>query len=729
MLMKSKYMHRTHSIFQWFLAIFTVISLLFCLALLPIYIYLQNTFTDLQLEKSRQKLSAGTAEIESAVKGTINISISLANDPRFTSLRYEAVDYTEIPVNTRNQMKSAFSNLTCPLDAAFHTALQLDQNVVITDTTVFFEDRTCYYPDFFCVNDLSYTEWKALLAEHSTGFLPVCRVKTYSKEYEALIFATKWTNSTYLYACMEVSELKKLLLAESDINECWFTLTNMAGDLLYSDLPEEAADCQTLDEIVSTGNLRISVHIPNSIFYRDMQPLYLFLILYGTACVIMLILIIVLGTRISAKPVLDIIEILERSRHIPVTDAAKPVLQGRRERNLRSGFTYISDSIVSADQYLEEYQNMVLTQQKVLQARFLEKAINGQLVSSRDIQQFHAYFPDFPEHFCLLLLRIWTYAENAPYTDPMLLVQPFLKSELPNAYQQQFSDTELLLLISEQDFEKYRAILDFLVKNINQEEPAYFTSCVASRIYHHEEDLPIAYRQIQDMERLTFPDGQNRVCTMADRAETSSLPVSMTEFMTLYTAVSHGNREMALSRLSACNREVGCVQNSSLKRSVYGMLRSILTYIRMEHSLLLLEQHIPDYRADKSLCEQLAGTVETFCDLIRDDSREEMNTFTRELFQYIDSHYTDADLCITSLETQFKCSESTIRKAFKSVTDVTISRYIEQKRMNLANELLAQKQKTITEIALECGFANLNSFYKAYRRVFGHAPTMQGAEK
>ena len=38
--------------------------------------------------------------------------------------------------------------------------------------------------------------------------------------------------------------------------------------------------------------------------------------------------------------------------------------------------------------------------------------------------------------------------------------------------------------------------------------------------------------------------------------------------------------------------------------------------------------------------------------------------------------------------------------------------YIEQKRMGRANELLAQKQK----------------MYKAYKRIYGHAPTRQGAD-
>ncbi|MBR4061046.1 MAG: helix-turn-helix domain-containing protein [Lachnospiraceae bacterium] len=42
-----------------------------------------------------------------------------------------------------------------------------------------------------------------------------------------------------------------------------------------------------------------------------------------------------------------------------------------------------------------------------------------------------------------------------------------------------------------------------------------------------------------------------------------------------------------------------------------------------------------------------------------------------------------------------------------------------------ANELLIQQNKTIYEIAMECGFNSDNSFYKAYRRFYGHAPSVK----
>ena len=98
-------------------------------------------------------------------------------------------------------------------------------------------------------------------------------------------------------------------------------------------------------------------------------------------------------------------------------------------------------------------------------------------------------------------------------------------------------------------------------------------------------------------------------------------------------------------------------------------------------------------------------------------------SFSKQLQNYVDKHYTEYELCVARLEAVFQCSASKIRKTFKDSIGITINDYIEKKRMDLANELLLKKEKNLSEIALECGFANANSFYKAYRRIYGHSPS------
>lgn len=743
--MRKEHSIQNHAIFQWFLLIFTLTSVIFCLALFPLFAYLQSTFSELQMEKARQQLNTGAAELEDTVTGILNASSILSSDPRFVVLRYDEPDYSAVPANIRNQIKSIFSGLVYPLETISDAALLFDQNVVITQSTIFFEDYTSYYSDFFCVDDLTYEEWEQLLAEKKSGFLPVHRIKTPKKEYDALIYVTKWGSSAYIYACLDISDIKELLIADPDLSGYYFTITDTNENLLYSDLPENEQDYQTLGQKISTGGLSITIHIADSVFYNKMKPLYLFLGIYCGICVIILILVIITGTHISSRPILNILHTLDLSSNIPATDMtaedvkqtkADAQVQRRSVANMRSGFDYISDRILSADHTLGQYQNMINTQQKILKARIMEKAISGQLISPKDMALFRSYFPDFPDSYCLIFLSLQVEDDcaGAIYADPMSLLQTFIGSELPHAYQQQLSDFELLLLVSETDSEHYLKSLDFVVANVNKEEPAYEIRCVSSRFFRHLENLPSAYRQVQELIELRFPDSKQRVCNISDCVERplgqqQNLPFTMTDLMTFYTAINYGNHELAMEKLHMYSEELNFARNATLNSYMHEMICAFLTFIKLEHPLLLMDQHIPAYRAndnqnpDSSLYAQLEEPVYHFCQLIRKNLETENDPLVGNLISYIDKHYTDCDLCFTTLEEHFHCSSSTIRKAFKSATNVTVSHYIEQKRMNLAYELLSQKDKSIAEVAAECGYTNPNSFYKAYKRVYGCAPT------
>lgn len=690
---------RSNTIFQRLLLIFSLTSLIFfCLALFPLFAYLRSTFSEFQLEKARQQLNTGATKLEDTVTGVLNVSSILSDDPRFLSLRYEESDYTAVPANIRNQIKSTFSGLLYPLETISDAALQFDQNVAITQNTIFIEDYTCYYPDFFRVDDLSYSEWEQLLSEKKSGFLPAHQITTPQEKYNALIYVTKWGKSAYIYVCLDISNIKKMLIADSDCSGYYFTITDTKGDLLYSDLPNNFQDYQTLKQTISTGKLSIDVHIANDIFYNKMKPLYLFLAIYCVICLVILTLVILTSTHISAKP--------------------------------------ISNTLHTMDLTLEQYQNMINTQQKILQARFLEKAISGQLISQEDNSLFHSYFPDFPDSYCLLLLRLQTEddSDGNTYQKPMSLLQSFLSSLLPNAYQQQVNNSELLLLISEADAEKHLKSLNFMIENINHEEPSYDIRCVSSRIFQHLENLPSAYRQVHELIEIHFPYSQQRVCTMSDYverplSEQQSLPFTMTDLMTLYIAINYGNAELAAEKLQTYSKELEQTHNSTLNRHIYETICTLLTFIKLEHPLLLMDLQIPTYQTNdeqvssSSLYDQLAEVINQFCQLIKNNLQAENDSLASDVISYIDKHYTDCDLCFTTLEEEFRCSASTIRKAFKNATNITVSHYIEQKRMNLAYELLSQKDKQIADVAIQCGYTTPNSFYKAYKRTYGCAPT------
>lgn len=708
------------AIFQWFLKIFIAISLIFCIVLIPLMASMKSSFEETQIKQYDQHLQNGASQISSTVTGIINTSKTLSRDSRFVQFRHKNGDYDEIPISTQNQFQETLKALMQPYSSISHIALHLDKKATVTNDAVFFENQLDYYSNFFQVDNLDYDAWISLLNSSPNSFTKACHIKTYSSAYDAILFVTPWANDKYLYGCIKIDDIKALVLAEDNLENCYFTISTTDGDTLYSDLPEDITKYQSFKELGNAGNFSITVHIPDDVFYENLRPFYLFSSLYIIFFICLLVSINIVGTKRAVKPIMQIIDVLEESDHISLKEENTALPEKPQ------GFDYISNSIIRANQNMMEYQNAIRTQQKILQARFLEKALSGQLVNKNDINNFHAYFPNFPEKYHLFLVKLWSYTQTH-YQDPLFLLQTYLGLELPNAYQQQINDSELLLILSAEDYGYACNRLNFMINNINQEEPSYHACCIASNVYTNFEDLPTAYQHLQSMNELPLADYQTQIC-LADSFHVldSKNPVTMADLMTLYTAITAGNLELALNRLAAYSNVLSLAENISFARPVYDIIHNMLKYIKLDYSHLLIEQPIPSYQTDMHLYNLLADTVTVFCNQICEYNNVNKDSFTQELLNYIDTHYTDSEICLSSLKTYFKCSESTIRKAFKQITDIPIARYIEQKRMILANELLAQNQKTVTEIALECGYSLPHSFYKAYKRVYGHAPTLSG---
>lgn len=714
------------SVFLWFLISFLATSIIFCLSLLPLIIYCQNVFTELELKKSSQQLDSGMAQVENTITSVLSSSQTLSKDPRFIPLRYMEPDYISIDVSVRNQMKDYLNGLVFPLPLVKDCALQFTQDIAVTTHNTFFNDYISYYPDFFCVGDLDNEAWLALLAENKSGFLPVQHViskggesiRNY-QEYDALIYSVPWTKSSFIYACLDVRDIKRALIAESDLSTCFLSLSDSSGSYLYSDCPDTALSYHTIKKQSSVGDLIATIHIPEAEFTAKMKPLYLFLGGYCSICILVLMVTIIISSRISTKPLVNIIEMLEHSNQLQPdeTDTGKG---DSASLSIKYGFRYIQEHFERAEDQLEQYHNTIHTQRRVLQARFLEKALNSQLSNARDKEMFLTYFPDFPNHFCLVNLRLLEQPDQngSIYPDSMVILQSFLQSELPGAYQQQMNDIELLLIISKGDYKNYIQTLNYLINNINHEEPSYRIYGIASSFYEHLENLPTAYRQLQDLNGLHFPESMSQVCTFNDRPSTPEDDFHMADMLTLYTAINYGNCELALQRLKSYSRKL-----NDANRHIYELIRSILVCIKMEHPDSLLSITIPDYSSSKNLYTILEKTICSFCQVIQEEKHVTTDPFVLELMDYIDKHFREYGLCLAALEEAFNCSSSKIQKAFKNNLQITVSDYIEKKRMELANELLFQKEKSITEIALECGFSNSNSFYKAYQRVYGINPS------
>ena len=90
-----------------------------------------------------------------------------------------------------------------------------------------------------------------------------------------------------------------------------------------------------------------------------------------------------------------------------------------------------------------------------------------------------------------------------------------------------------------------------------------------------------------------------------------------------------------------------------------------------------------------------------------------------EISVYIQDHYMDPDLSLTSVAGRFHVSESYLSFTFKAQKGSNFFSFVESLRIARAKALLKQTNLKISEIAGQVGYASANSFCRAFKRSTG----------
>ena len=86
---------------------------------------------------------------------------------------------------------------------------------------------------------------------------------------------------------------------------------------------------------------------------------------------------------------------------------------------------------------------------------------------------------------------------------------------------------------------------------------------------------------------------------------------------------------------------------------------------------------------------------------------------------YINSHL-DQNLSLGELACVARFSEFHFHRIFSSITNEPLYKYIQRLRLEkAANQLLGNGNKSITEIALDCGFSDSASFARSFKKHYG----------
>jgi AraC family transcriptional regulator len=93
------------------------------------------------------------------------------------------------------------------------------------------------------------------------------------------------------------------------------------------------------------------------------------------------------------------------------------------------------------------------------------------------------------------------------------------------------------------------------------------------------------------------------------------------------------------------------------------------------------------------------------------------------VFDYIDKHLFEP-VSVDELSKQASFSRFHFQRQFAAYTAMSTTRYIQLLRLRKASyQLVFQERRSITDIGLDAGFLNAESFSRAFKKCFGQTPT------
>lgn len=102
--------------------------------------------------------------------------------------------------------------------------------------------------------------------------------------------------------------------------------------------------------------------------------------------------------------------------------------------------------------------------------------------------------------------------------------------------------------------------------------------------------------------------------------------------------------------------------------------------------------------------------------------QQEGNKLILTIQEYIRNNYVDSSLCLNKISDEFGISESYFSYLFKAETKTNFSEYLENLRMEQALILLETTSIPISNLYVEVGYNNANSFRRAFKKVHGASP-------
>lgn len=164
-----------------------------------------------------------------------------------------------------------------------------------------------------------------------------------------------------------------------------------------------------------------------------------------------------------------------------------------------------------------------------------------------------------------------------------------------------------------------------------------------------------------------------------------------------------------------------------LEREMTGTLYRLLRQEDWpEEERRIIEDGIEALRENKQIScfrKELEEIYLAFCLCRQRRKIEEGSELVRRTEALVERFYGDPAFCLTEAADRLNLTGKYLSHTYKSVTGENFSIHLEQVRMEKARQLLTETDTKVVDIPALVGYANNNTFYKAFKRFYGLNPS------
>lgn len=685
-----------------------------------------STLEEETMKSAQEVLETGLSQLETELDNTFKIGSALFYDPNFYRLTAVSADAIEPPldvVSTIRNFQTEYQHFFSLLNITSDFGMVLPNSLVLSSSRVHMPGEEFYGAYFKLSPHETMEEWvQALKSNRRNYLLTAAPVSTFSgmqlsEPRDALVFAVslplKRNWSTFCYAILPIDAVSSYLALEEMLENGTLTLTDDAGHVLIHQSEEGIQSAVSIQATSAKYKLTAQMNIHRDYFHSQMANFRRLIGFFFAAYLLAGIALVIFFTVRNSKPLVKVLH-------------AANAVDGMDQNDREDAYAYMERFIQQVDSQLKENSLALANQEILIKENLMERMLRQQLYFSRSQEMARTYFPDFPFPCQMALIRLdeSSRIDELPlqsFSNLQVCLRRIVAAHLSPKAVLHFTAGSLVVMqpAQEQLCGHYLPIVDAIADELDYEARVFI-----SRPFDSLEEINPVFMRLRHI--LRFSGLQDRII-MEDAIE-KGRRYEADQFSTrFYEMLSRGRLAQALEALDdelSSFSQLGATDEAGVQQLFY-TYRLHLCRVIQYGSLQAEEIPLPAYDAAATLEQLFTGVRHAaglICGALARRTAEAHSDQENAVRSAIESEISNPGLGIEYIMEKFSLSEKRAQQLMRSATGMTFFEYLNHRRMAKAKHMLEETDTPIQEICSACGYASLNTFYKAFQRTFSIPP-------